>query len=305
MSAETAIRSQIDSIAAIRKAAYDGFSGMTDMWATVDAAANEAYENRVKGTTIATLRDDVRAGKMGNMFAEWFRLHRDYFQIDASLTNLDTGLASYLWRVSEFFNLVHYESEKTYLTLDHVWPREDLDLGSFTYNGSVFVTGSAVDTTLSGMGRLAVDVVGIPIGGSNLVLSITATRRDDTPATIALTVPTLSAVGTKVILGQQAHGTNSNAGQKVVTVAATGHFKAAVGERVLIWDNNGAEWAIVDTLVTNTSLTMVSNLRNSYTTAASAKVAPLLKDITACTASSGTNGDVVNFVVSPDRTIAI
>jgi hypothetical protein len=118
-------------------------------------------------------------------------------------------------------------------------------------------------------------------------------------------------VGTKKIVGEQALTSNHTAasGNGVVLMAATSQFK--VGQKVLVRDTNNQEVAEVVTISVNTSLTLkkvggtTNALRNDYTTAASAVVVPLFKDVTAVTNSNGTNGDDVNFKFEPDRAISL
>ena len=303
MSVETAFQAQCDHLAAYRQATVTGITSRSHLWSMVDASGDETYENIVKGLTITNVDTDLDNGVISGRIGDWFQLHDTYFS-GTALSTVDGALSSYLWRVSQRFNEMFYTHFNRYLTLSNVFPAADLAMGTFAYTGPVFAAGSAVDTAVAGMGKLRVVVANQAIGaGTNLVMSITCKREDDTTVAIAATLLSNAIVGTAAILGEQGLSGNAASGQKVILVAATAQFKAA--EKVLIEDDNAAEWGTVDTIISNTSITLTENLRNTYTTAASAKVTPLFKDVTACTASTGNAGDDVTFGVAPDRTVAL
>ena len=303
MPVEPQFKTQCDRIAAYKKALAAAVVGRTTLWSLVDAAENEIYENRVKGATITGVDTDALAGKCGSIFSEWIDLHNVYFRDDAALSGIDGALTSYKWRISQYLRVMIDEAGRGPITVANVFPRDDLDMGSFQFTNSVFATGNPVDITKSAPGRVSVVANGA-IGATNaLALSVTVTREDGTSASLAASLAASSPSGTTVILGEQALSANAASGQKVVSVAATAQFKVA--EKVFIKDNNAEEWGTVASIVTNTSITLVNNLRNSYTTAATAKCWPLFKDVTACTASTGNAGDQVNFRVSPDRVVAL
>ena len=303
MSVETAFQAQCDHLAAYQQSIVTGIAGRSHLWDMVDGAGDESYENAVKGLTITNVDADLDDVMVGGHIGDWFQLHDQYF-IGTALLTIDGALSSYLWRVSQRFNEMFYTHFNRYLTPSNVFPAADLAMGTFAYTGLVFVAGSAVDTAVAGMGKLRVVVAEQAIGaGGNLVLSVTCKREDDTTVALAATLLANAVVGTAAILGEQALSDNAASGQKVIPVAATAQFKAA--EKVLIEDDNAAEWGTVDTIISNTSITLTENLRNTYTTAASAKVTPLFKDVTACTASTGNAGDDVTFGVAPDRTVAL
>ena len=99
-------------------------------------------------------------------------------------------------------------------------------------------------------------------------------------------------------------------GQKVVAVAATGQFKA--GQKVLLTEWTGAapsevwvqqEVATIDTIQANTSLTMLANLKHTYSTAAF--VYPLAFGVSAASGSGGSASDRVYFYPAPDRRLKL
>lgn len=323
MSVESQFKAQIDHIAAVKVAFVAAIASRSTsaLWTMVDAAADITYENRVKGAQVTIVDGNVSNVEIASMFADWFRLHNEYFSVDAGLTLSSTPLTTikaaiedyYRWRVPQYFNAIMIKVLGQGLAVKNVAPRNDLSLGTYAASSSsagTFTDGSALETTLADPGVVGVYATTV-IGGNNLVLSVTCKHEDDTTTAVAVTMPTTSAIGTKRLIGQQALTTNHVAASDggVVLVAATGQFKA--GMKVLIKDDNNQEVAEVASLSTNTSLTLrkigttTAGLRNNYTTAATALVFPLYKDVTAVTNSNGTNLDAVQFKFEPDRAISL
>jgi hypothetical protein len=90
----------------------------------------------------------------------------------------------------------------------------------------------------------------------------------------------------------------------VVPIANTTGFN--VGEEVLLQDPTtpNAEWGVVQSIVPNTSITLVAPTKWGYTVANSSNVTPLFFGVFFASAGGGTAGDAVNFGVEPDRVVS-
>jgi hypothetical protein len=147
--------------------------------------------------------------------------------------------------------------------------------------------------------------------------AIMLTNEDATPAPNSLVMTcTLQSTATKDItvalagntqyqqsfLGAQAIGAAAAAaGQKVIPVAATAQF--AAGEYVLIRHDDGTqEIGLIASIQTNTSVTVTTNLVNSFVE--NDLVIPLFTNVAF---KSGTLGDgkKIDFWAYPDRIIAL
>lgn len=96
---ETQFQLQCDEIAAYKKALVAAVTGRTNLWPMVDAAQNQVYEDRVKGSLITALDVRMNTTPFGANVGDWFSLHRDYFTIDLGFSNgIDDGLAFYGWK---------------------------------------------------------------------------------------------------------------------------------------------------------------------------------------------------------------
>jgi hypothetical protein len=276
--------------------------GRTLLWTLVDASSDIPYENTVKGSEVTAIDNVMDNMVVGGSLSRWFSLHTAYFQnVATSLSNWSTALATWKWRASEFWAKAYYEALGTKIPVAYVFPRDDLDLGSYTKTSSTFTAAAdTMDTTFTNGGKIAAKATSA-IGGSNLVLTGTLKRLDDTTVSIQATVSSGASIGDEFIFGERVLGADAAAAQAVLSVGATAQFK--VGEPVLVEDDDDQEYGVVASIVTNTSITLTANLKNAYGTADNAKVTPLFKAITNCSHSGGTNGDTVDFVVAPDRVV--
>jgi hypothetical protein len=302
MTVQSQFQKQCDHIAAVKQALVEAMDGRASLWSMVDAAGDETYENRVKGATISAVDTVLNTSALGKNLSDWFKLHTDYFNNDAGLTNIDTALASYKWRVSERFNEFYYDVNRRYLTRTNVFPRADLEMGSYARTGSAFTAGDAINEEKSGPTRISAIATAI-VGGSNITVTGTLVWEDDSTISLGVTFTAADAIGTEKIFGEQALSANVSASQPVLSVASTAAFIA--GQKVLIKDTSSEEWGTILSIVTNTSITLTANLKHAYTTAASAKVTPLFKEISGCTHTGGTNGDAFTFQPKPDRALDI
>jgi hypothetical protein len=300
-SVEFSVQKQVDNIAAYKKALLAATVGRGSLWQMVDDAEDQVYENRVKGSSITAVDNSLNSTSFGNNIAQWFSLHNEYFSQDLGLGGLDGGLTAYRWRVSQFFNLVQYESGSSYLTPTNVFPRDDLVLGTHLQVGDAFTLGVALDPLQSGPGKVAAIADNV-IGAAAYNLSATVTRLDGSFTQLTASFPAASPAGTSKTFGEQALSGNCAAGQPTLLVAATTQF--IVGDYVLIGDSQNTEWGIILSMVPNTSITLTASVRNSYTLANNAKVTPLYAGVTAATSGgSGSAGDGVTFRFNPDRAL--
>ena len=109
MGVELQIRKQVDRLALKIEEYVQGTA--SGVWALVDAAVDETYENRVKGSDITAMDDALDIGKVGDAskVRPWFTLHAAYAVDDLGLTNpaFVNLIKSYGWRVpqNEFRNI--------------------------------------------------------------------------------------------------------------------------------------------------------------------------------------------------------
>lgn len=305
-SVEISFQRSMDNLSAYKKALIAATANRGQLWQIIDDANDETYENRVKGSQITDVDNNLDNTKFGNNISAFFTLHNDYFSLDAPIANvgtIDQAIAYYKWRVSEFFNFIYQEFTGTYLTTSNVFSRDDISLGTHARTGDVFTNGSAVNTTTASVSKIMAETT-ILIGASNYVVTATLQRADDSTIALPVTFTATAPSGTQRVFGETALSANAAASQPTVQVASTAAF--AVGDTVLVEDTNNQEWGTILSMVTNTSITLTANLKQAYTTAASAKITPMFKDVTAATSSgTGTNGDACAFKVKGDRTLSL
>jgi len=291
-----------------------------DFWTKIDAAADETFENRVKGSDMTALDTALAAGAVWSTPAlkKLYELLNSYYQNDLSLSSplLDAYLATVGWRVPYEAAAAYYEAIGRRLSEEYVFavgtkPVETVAgimdatpvgtglhlIGTWDPTAT-WTAGTALSNCYSPLA--IVSMVATPGGSGH---QLTATLQDATTKDIAFT-PHATQYG-YVFLGSQAIGAaGAAAAQKVVPVAATAQFKAA--EWVLLVDIGTyfsfVEVAQIDSIVTNTSLTMESNLINTYTE--NDLVLPLFVDATrkAGTIASEKQLKVYGY---PDRLIAL
>jgi hypothetical protein len=319
---EAAIQGHLDRIAKICQGIQELCVQGTDSWTRSDAADDETYENRVKGsnrTAVDNLLQSAVAGIFSNAtLKKEFSDLNDYFNQDLSLASpyFASYIASKGWRVP--YNtaeaLVAALGSASRLPAQYVFPKGTLvadaasplsagmhRFGRLTGTSSTPTYASddgALPSTIKGAAILAVNEEGTP-GLSNLV--VTATNQAGAAKDLTVTVG--STQYTQEVLGQQAIGAaGAAAGQKVVPIAATGAF--AVSEWVLLVkaDLSVMEVIQINTIQANTSLTMLTNLKNSFVE--NDLVWPLFTNVTY---KSGTVGDGkhISFYARPDRIIAL
>jgi hypothetical protein len=76
---ELAVRNQVDNLGAYKAALRLAVTGRNSLWAMVDAAGDQTYENVLKGFSITAVDTSLGNTKFGNQINDWFTLHRDYY----------------------------------------------------------------------------------------------------------------------------------------------------------------------------------------------------------------------------------
>lgn len=313
MSAEAQIKLQIDRLAKGRQASQATWSG-DDFWTKVDAAADETYENRIKGSDITAMDTALGAGAVFSAatLAKWFQLHNQYFQVDLgySAPLLEAYLAAKGWRVPWEFAECYFDALNSRLSSKYVFPKGTrvadeadpsssgmLSLGALTgtTGASTWAAGTALTRCYGALVAISRDA---SPGGTPI---FTCTLQDATTKDITLT-PDATQYG-QILLGSQVIGAaGAAAGQKVIPVAATAQFKAAEYVLLVKADFSVQELVLVASLVANTSLTATSNLINSFVE--NDLVLPLFTD---CVWKSGNiaNATHIDIYGWPDRIIAL
>jgi hypothetical protein len=319
MSVETTIRGIFDRVAADRQAIATAANAGTGYWARVDAAGDETFENRVKGSDMTNADTTLTTAAFwgNNYLKKIFTLISDYARLDLALANpyVTNYVASKGWRVPYEASLAIVESLGSGLRLpaERVFPKGTLvaneaDPANSGMHKFGRITGTAgastyasVDGALSsyvkGAAILAVNEEATP-GLTNLV--VTATNQAG--AAKDLTVTLGDTAFTQEVLGQQLIGAaGAAAGQKVVPVPATGAFTANDWVLIVKSDLSVTEVAQVASIQANTSLTVATNLINSFTE--NDLVWPLFTNVTLKSGTAG-NGKHISLYARPDRTIA-
>ncbi len=320
MSVESAIKLQVDRMAKGRQTAQAAFATGDDFWTKVDAAGDETYENRVKGSDITALDAALAASAVWSTtaLAKWFALHQAYLQTDLGLSS--PYLASYLltkgWRVpfEAAESLAEALGSANRLAAQWVFPKgtrvatlSDPSSAGMHHFGYWTGTG-ATDTWTSVDGALSAYVKGAVVmlvsreatpGGTSPVAL--ATLQDATTKQIAFT-PSASQYG-QVLLGAGAVGVGGAAsGQKDVLVkTSVAQFKAAEWLMLSKADYSVQEVVQIDSLVTLT-LTMKTNLINSWLE--NDLVLPMFTNA-ARYSGSITSGKHIDAYAFPDRIIAL
>lgn len=291
------------------------FATGDDFWVKVDAAADETYENRIKGQSITDM--DTALSNMSLFGADavraWFNLHNSYFNTDLGLASplFANYLASKGWRIpyEAAECLVDALGAASRLPARWVFPKgiRPADTNDPSSSGMhLFGTWTGESSYAASEGALlncfgAVLIISREAtpGGTSPVA--TATLQDGTTKDIAFTA-SANQYG-QVILGSQAIGAaGAAAGQKVVPVAATGQFKASEYVLVIKADYSVQELAQIDTIQANASLTMKANLINSFVE--NDLVFPLFTNVTR-KSGTFTAGKHIDFYGFPDRIIAL
>jgi hypothetical protein len=314
---ELSLQLQIQDIAAVKAsfAAALVTRSPDTLWWLVDGSDSITYENRVKGSSILAIDQNVGKVNIASLYSDWFNLQNAYFSQDqpivtpAGVSSLKTAIEIYYrWRVSQYFNDIMSVSGGQGLSPQYVFPYPDFNL--FSYDGAAWTKGNGpVDLAVTGPGILGVIPIGADTASAITLTNLTAVYPDPADAAVStvvfpsVSVPSGSLAGVAVPVGKQQLTAAYTLTDGVIAVAATLGFK--VGAPVVIAENTpGSDTALpvlkYETaevaVMSGTSLTLrqvtppggtaaANGLRNQYTTAAF--VYPLFKDVTAVTGGSG------------------
>jgi len=308
MAALSAIIGQLDRMAAGRQAARANYATGTDFWDRVDAAADETYENAVKGAEITALDTELAAGGVTcNGYARWWTLHNLYAR-ELGYSDLGAYLAVMGLRVPWEASEQSYDSGNGRLTATRVFPKGTLVaneaaptnagmhlLGTYLA-GAIAAGDGALPTTVGPAALLAINL------GAAATVGATFTCTNWVAATTKSIALSLSGAAqyTQTVLGEQALASGVSAGDIGLPVSSTAAFTA--GEYVLVWESDSLqEVCLVTTLGTGPTRLVVPAIQNAYTT--SAKVWPLFRSVAYGSGASGSGS--VALYARPDRIIAL
>lgn len=300
------------------KASALASTGGTDNWARFDAAADETFENYMKGFDATGMDDDLLAMNFGPFpyIRRTMNNLRDYLYAVGGYASIDAYLTAKRLRLNYRCKALLASSSVT-MTLANVAGDADggaaapgTACGSLIRGGSL-TAGTDISATLASQSPLCARVT--TIGSSDWTLSVTAKLADDTTKVVApvvLGTGNGGAVGDVYVLGQEAIGGATSSGQKVVGCAATAQFKA--GQKVLLTQWTGAapdevwtaqEVGTIASVQTNTSITLVDNLLHNYTT--DGFIYPCWVGVSAASGTGGTASDAVTFYPKAERRLKL
>ena len=310
-------------------AAFAGIGG-TDNWTRVDDAADEVFENRVKGQQVTDLDTAIEVMPFGdfNEFGPVLSALGQYGNTDLGLGGFNGYLTTRRFRLPLRAAQIWQEKYSAgILSAANIGSLADagatcpgLQLGDMLGNGSgtgSFTAGTDMSQTTNGPSPILARVT--VKGVNDWAMTVTAKHATGiTPTTeeIILTVAASAPVGTTYIVGETLQDENNASGQKVVKVATTDQF--AAGQKVLLsqWTGDAPDrvWVAqeigtVATISAGVSITLVNELLHAYTTAGGrAFVYPLYIGVAGVdddTGDDGTNGDRVYFYPAPDRALKL
>jgi hypothetical protein len=313
MSVSAQIQKALDRMATGRHNSQANFGTGDGFWVIADAAGDQLYENTVKGTDLTDMDTALAGGAVwgATKLGAWFTNHNTYFQrLGLASPYLETYLTSLGWRISQLAADCFTEGTQGVLNPIYVFPKgirpdtEDAPttsgmhkFGRFDADGGTawVATDGVLPSTCIGAGVLAINLAADQTAGG----TIRCTCQDGTTKDIVLLF-TAAAQYSQDKLGAQAISAPAAAGQKVVGTAATAQFKA--GEYVLLWENDSLQEIVkIATIQANTSLTMETDLLNSYTGAGF--VIPLFTNAVYQGNKSGAG--TVDLFAMPDRKISL
>lgn len=315
---ETTLMGLFDRWAYQKSACRAAAVGGSDTWTRVDAAADETFENRVKGSDLTALDNAIETMKLGQLTDLRAVLGdiQTYCVTDLALSGLDAYLTAKRWRVDAKFAALWTEAARSALSAANIGGDADAGssapgtlLGTLVRGGSI-ASAADISTSYSPspiMGRVTA------IDSSDWTVTATLKLADATTKSVAqlvLGTGNSGAVGDTYVFGAQALSGGAASGQNVLPVAATAQFKAAQQVLVTQWSGSAPDevWleqeiATIDSIAENTSITVLSNLLHTYTT--DAFVYPLYRGVTAASGTGGTAGDGIAFYPAPDRRLKL
>lgn len=328
------VRKMFDRAARLKQARSETSTGGTDFWALVDAAGDEPFENRLKGTSLTQADAALETDDVWDQVTvrEIFILLQTYLQYDLALASppLDTWLA----KVAGF--RVPHEAAEIWARVfgatsrplaRNVFPKgtlpadeEDAASAGMHHFGTLTGTlGASTYAAVDGPLNIA-KVVAAPVlcvsreltPGADPTMKVVL---GDETTTKNISVAASAAANGQAIVGRQAiTSVTPAAGETgpIIGVAATAQFTA--GDYVLLYENadgdsSQRELAKVKSIAANTSLelqfdeTGKTDLVNTFTT--SGLVLPMFTDVSAFVSTNISNGKHLDFYALPDRIIAL
>lgn len=304
----------LDRVAAGREAQRGGFASGDDFWTRVDAADDETYENRVKGSSITAIDTalPLGGGWGTTTLKKLFTLHDEYINTDLGLTTsprLGAWLAAQGWRIGYYAALAHEEAMQAALAAAQVFapgvrPADEADPSSSgmhlfgTYaSAAITEVDGAVPAAIGPAGILAVNLSGSQTVGATFRCTWGTGASDYKDLALSLST---AAQYTQTILGEEALDDAAAADQAVVPLGATAAFVA--GMQALIWESDDLqEVGTIESVQTDTSITLTASLVHSFTAAAVA--IPLFRSVAYQSGASGSGS--VRLYALPDRTVAL
>jgi hypothetical protein len=317
MSVELQVRLMADHLAAYKEAVVDAIEGRAHLWDMVDAAADEAYENAVKGTAITAVDSALDSVVINSTTNSWFQQHQAYFASIAGIsgvTSVKTAIDYYGWRVHEYFDDLFRSFSGQHLSLPQIYPAQ-ITLYQLTDSGSpAVVAGETPDLTKYAYGIIAAQNLQIQ-GATAFNLTANLVRANDTEAefefewTNGNAANTVRYAGRYTLTAEYDTGTDDG----VVTI---GTHAAVAGDRVLLSGtvSGTLQQQVVEvTAVGATTITCrniggsaAGGIRWAFPIGGTATI--LFKgfsETTPLTRNTGNSGDEADFYFAEDRAISL
>lgn len=326
--AETALIGAIGRWANIRQIYKCAGTTGTDFLARADASADVTYELHCNLWETDECDDLVAAANVGDslMFYKWYQPVTNYLLTATTAdrpglgyASWNTYLAAMRWRVPYEFGELFYDRTLTRLATTSVGAK---GIYTATINTNLALTkglhdfGHFVAATAPGAGTFTANegdlditkTVGSPIiwnsnsAGGDVVATIVVSKFAN--ADYSLSVDMTGAADVNGIIGSVPLTSGETAAATVLraTTLPVGRFVA--GDYVLIYETDALqEIAVVASMITDTSVTVTTGIRHTYTNAA--VVYPLYTGITSVTGTAGTNLKEVDFYARPDKLLAL
>ena len=317
-SVETALQGIFDRFAYQIAASQYVVTGGTDVWSRTDAADDETFENQVNNahaTALDTAIADMDIGDLSAM-TSWLNDVVAYCSEDLGYATIDAYLTAKKWRVDQrVATLIETAlNQPGYMSTANVHGPADagasapgLALGTFERSGSSVGSQQNIDTDEASPSIIRARVTAL--GTDDWTITATFVVDEGSTEQIEQVVSGTDnggAVGDTYDFGAEAVTGEAASGQADISVAATDQF--AEGMTVLVREYDGEtleqqEYAVIDSMTVDTSITVTSNLLHTYST--DAYVYPCFIGVSDATDSGGSAGDAVTFYPAPDRELAL